>query len=107
MSAFAQSSHFGRDVPSQQALRRLVVRTPVAKCHVVREFSYIVGLAGGVFLIAAAAVWWRVYSETAEAEARAEGVETRLLRSAAMLTALALGVSGLAAILAVVGWFLR
>ncbi len=72
-----------------------------------REVSYIVALVGGLFLIAAAMVWWRVYSEASEAKARAEGIDTRLLSSAAMLTSVALGVSGLAAILAVVSWFLR
>ena len=72
-----------------------------------RELSYVVALVGGLFLIAAAAVWWRVYSEASEARAREAGIDTRLLRSAAMLTSVALGVSGLAAVLAVVSWFLR
>lgn len=72
-----------------------------------REISYLIALVGGLFLIAAGAVWWRVYTETAEAEARAKGIDTRLLRSAAMLTALALGISGVAGVLAVVSWFLR
>jgi hypothetical protein len=72
-----------------------------------RELSYIVALIGGLFLIAAAAVWWRVYTEASEAEAREAGIDTRLLRSAAMLTSVAFGITGIAAILAVVGWFLR
>ncbi|HVH49757.1 MAG TPA: hypothetical protein VM760_07750 [Sphingomicrobium sp.] len=72
-----------------------------------REVSYVVALLGGLCLIAAASVWWRVYSKTSEAKARAEGIDTRLFRSAAVLTSVALGVSGLAAILAVVSWFLR
>ena len=63
-----------------------------------REVSYVVALLGGLFLVAAGSVWWRVYSKTSEAEARAEGLDTRLFRSAAMLTSVALGVSGLAAI---------
>lgn len=72
-----------------------------------REVSYVVGLLGGLFLLTAAAAWWRVYTKTSEAEAREAGIDTRLFRSAAMLTSIAFGVSGLAAILAVVSWFLR
>ena len=72
-----------------------------------RELSYFVALIGGLFLIAAAAVWWRVYTEASEARAREAGIDTRLLRSAAMLTSVAFGITGVAAILAVVGWFLR
>ena len=72
-----------------------------------RDVSYLLGLLGGLFLLAAATVWWRVYSSASEEEARGAGIDTRLFRSAAMLTSLAFGVSGLAAILAVVGWFAR
>ena len=72
-----------------------------------REVSYVVALVGGLFLLAAAAVWWRVYSETREARARAAGIDTGLFRSAAMLTSVAFGISGLAAVLAVVSWFIR
>ena len=72
-----------------------------------REVSYLVALVGGLFLIAAAAVWWRVYTDAGETKAREAGIDTRLLRSAAMLTSLAFAITGLAAILAVVGWFLR
>jgi hypothetical protein len=83
------------------------VQPLVAKSHAVRQVSYVIALLGGLFLIAAAGVWWRVYSEASEAKARAEGIDTRLLRSAAMLTSLALGVSGVAAVLAVASWFMR
>lgn len=72
-----------------------------------REVSYVLGLLGGLFLLAAAAVWWRVYSKISEAEARGAGIDTRLFRSAAMLTSVAFGVSGLAAILAIASWFIR
>jgi hypothetical protein len=72
-----------------------------------REVSYLVGLLGGLFLLAAGAAWWRVYSSAREARAREAGIDTRLFGSAAMLTALAFGTSGLAAILAVVSWFTR
>jgi hypothetical protein len=83
------------------------VQRRLAKFRRVREVSYVVGLVGGLFLIAAAVVWWRVYTEAAEAKARAAGIDTDLLRSAAMLTSVALGVSGLAAVLAVTSWFMR
>lgn len=66
------------------------------------DLSYVVALFGGVFLIAAGAVWWRVYTEAKEAEARAAGIDSRMIRSAAMLTSLAFGVSGVAAILGLV-----
>jgi hypothetical protein len=72
-----------------------------------REISYVVALLGGLILIAAAAVWWRVYTEASEAKARASGIDTRLFGSAAMLTSLAFAVTGAAAILAVIGWFIR
>ena len=72
-----------------------------------REASYLVALLGGLFLLAAAAVWWRVYSESSEAKTREAGIDSRLFLSAAMLTSVAFGVCGLAAILAVVGWFMR
>lgn len=67
------------------------------------ELSYVVALLGGLLLLAAAAVWWRVYTEAKEAEARAAGIDSQLIRSAAMLTSLAFAVSGVAAILAIVG----
>ena len=72
-----------------------------------RTISYIVALLGGLILLGAGAAWWRLYTKASEAEARAAGIDTRLFGSAAMLTSLALGVSGLAAILAVVSWFTR
>lgn len=72
-----------------------------------REVSYVVALVGGLFLIAAAVVWWRVYSEAREAKARAAGINSPLFGSAAMLTSVAFAISGLAAILAVVSWFIR
>ena len=72
-----------------------------------REVSYAVALVGGLFLLAAAAVWWRVYTEAAEARSREAGVDSRLFGSAAMLTSVAFGVTGIAAILAVVSWFAR
>ena len=70
-----------------------------------KEVSYVVALLGGVFLLAAGAAWWRVYTSAREARAREAGIDTRLFGSAAMLTAVAFGVSGIAAILAVVRWF--
>lgn len=71
------------------------------------ELSYVLALLGGLFLLAAAAVWWRVYREASEAEARAAGIDSRLMGSAAMLTSIAFGLSGVAAILAIVGWIAK
>jgi hypothetical protein len=72
-----------------------------------REVSYVIALLGALVLLAAAAAWWRVYTRASEAEARAAGIDTRLFGWAAMLTSIAFAVSGLAAVLAVVSWFLR
>jgi hypothetical protein len=72
-----------------------------------RELSYVVALGGGLFLLSAAAVWWRVYTEASEAKAREAGIDSRLLGSAAILTSVAFGLTGVAAILAVIGWFAR
>jgi hypothetical protein len=72
-----------------------------------RELSYLVGLLGGLILITAAAVWWRVYNEASEAKARASGIDTRLFGLAAMLTSVAFAVTGAAAILAVISWMIR
>ena len=69
-----------------------------------REVSYILAFAGGLLLLAAAIVWWRVYTEAREAKARAAGIDSHLFHSAAMLTSVAFAVTGVAAIVAVVSW---
>lgn len=72
-----------------------------------RELSYILALIGGLLLLTAAVVWWRVFTATYEGKARAAGIDTRLFGLAAMLTSVAFGVTGLAAVVAVVGRFIR
>ena len=67
------------------------------------QLSYALALLGGLVLIAAAAVWWRVYTEAKEARDRAAGIDSRLMGSAAMLTSLAFGISGVAAVIAILG----
>ena len=73
-----------------------------------RELSYIVALFSGVFLLAAATAWWRVVREPEqEATAGRIGIDSRRVKSAARTTAIAFALSGVAAILAVVDWFVR
>ena len=73
-----------------------------------REISYVIAFFGAVSLLAAAAAWWKVVSETEEEPiAGRVGVHSQRVKSAARVTAIALALSGLAAIVAVVGWFVR
>lgn len=73
-----------------------------------RAASYVVALFSALFLIAAAVAWWNVVRQSDD-EGAADRLELHLRRvkSAAGLTAIALGLSGVAAIMAVTGWILR
>jgi hypothetical protein len=73
-----------------------------------REISYAVAFVAALFLIAAAIAWWRVITEPEQEaiEGRVEFDSLRV-RAAARATALALGISGVAALVAVIGWFVR
>ena len=73
-----------------------------------REVSYVVAFFGAIFLLAAAAAWWKVVSEPERepTEKRVE-IDSRRVRSAAKATAIAFCLSGVAAILAVLDWFFR
>ena len=73
------------------------------------DASYIVAFFGALFLLAAAAAWWKIARDPKEKEAAAAhiGIDSRRVKSAAVATAIAFGLSGVAAILAVLGWFLR
>jgi hypothetical protein len=73
-----------------------------------RELSYGLAFIAALFLLWAALAWWRIISEP-EQEATEGRVEFDSLRvrAAARATALALGMSGLAAVVAVLGWFVR
>lgn len=73
-----------------------------------RDLSYVLALLAGVFLLAAAISWWRIVREPEqEATEGRIGIDSRRVKSAAKTTAIAFGLSGLAAITAVVGWFIR
>ena len=73
-----------------------------------RELSYVIAFFGAISLLAAAAAWWKVVSETEE-EPTAGRVEihSQRVKSAARATAIAFALSGIAAIVAVVSWFMR
>ena len=72
-----------------------------------REISYAVAFLGAIFLLAAAAAWWKVVSEPEHEPTEGRvGIDSRRVKAAAKTTAIAFCLSGLAAILAVVGWFL-
>ena len=73
-----------------------------------RTLSYIVALCGALFLIAAAGAWWKVVHEPEdEPTAGRDGVDSRRVKVAARITAIAFVLSGLAAIIAVLDWIVR
>lgn len=67
---------------------------------------YIIGLFGALFLVAAAVAWWRIYQDPRD-DLTIGGPDSARLKSAAMLTAISLGLSGLAALGAIVEWFME
>ncbi len=86
----------------------LAVRLTRKHVTAMRELSYVVALFSGLFLLVAAAAWWKVVSEPEqEATEGRTGIDSRRVKSAARMTAVAFALSGVAALLAVVGWFLR
>jgi hypothetical protein len=73
-----------------------------------REISYVIAFFGAISLLAAAAGWWKVVSETEEEPTAGRvGIHSQRVKSAAKLTAIAFALSGLAALVAVVGFFVR
>ena len=61
-----------------------------------------------MFLIAAAAAWWKVVKEPEqEPTAGRIGVDSRRVKAAARITAVAFVLSGVAAIIAVLDWVTR
>ena len=73
-----------------------------------RVISGIVALCGALFLIAAAAAWWKVVNEPEqEPTAGRVGVDSKRVKAAARITAVAFVLSGVAAILAVLDWATR
>ena len=73
-----------------------------------RLLSNLLALCGALFLIAAAWAWWKVVNQPEdEPTAGRDGVDSRRVKAAAKITALAFVLSGLAAILAVLDWMNR
>ena len=73
-----------------------------------REASYVIAFFGGLVLLAAAWAWWQVVSETEEEPTEGRvGVHSKRVKGAARATAIAFALSGIAAIVAVVDWFMR
>ena len=73
-----------------------------------RALSNLLALFSALFLIGAAAAWWKVVNEPeAEPTAGRTGVDSRRVKAAARITAVAFVLSGLAAILAVLDWAIR
>lgn len=74
-----------------------------------RELSYVSAFFAGLILLTAAASWFKILRNPKNDLIAGRGgkPDTPRLKSAAMLTAVALGLSGVAMILAVLDWFLR
>ena len=66
---------------------------------------YIVACLGALFLIASAVAWWRIYRDPRD-DLLVEGPQPARVKPAARLTAMALFLSGIAAIGAIIEWFL-
>lgn len=80
----------------------------MAHVRAMRALGILVALCGALFLIAAAGAWWKVVSEPEqEPTAGRVGVDSKRVKSAARFTAIAFVLSGLAAIIAVLDWFVR
>jgi hypothetical protein len=73
-----------------------------------RVLSSLVALCGALFLIAAAGAWWKVVNEPEqEPTAGRIGVDSKRVKAAARLTAVAFVLSGVAAIVALIDWATR
>ena len=73
-----------------------------------RVISSLVALCGALFLIAAAAAWWKVVNEPEQEPMEGRvGVDSKRVKAAARMTAVAFVLSGVAAIVAVLDWAVR
>ena len=73
-----------------------------------RMLSNLVALCGALFLIAAAAAWWKVVNEPEQEPTDGRvGVDSKRVKAAARITAVAFLLSGVAAIVAVLDWATR
>ena len=73
-----------------------------------REASYVVAFFGALVLLVAAWDWWKVVSEPEDEPTEGRvGIHSKRVKGAARATAIAFALSGIAAIVAVVDWFMR
>ena len=73
-----------------------------------REISLIFALVGGLTLLAAAGAWWKVVSEPEQESIEGRvGIDSQRVKAAGKATAIAFCLCGVAAILAVLDWFIR
>lgn len=74
-----------------------------------RDISYVVAFFAALFLFTAAVAWSKIYRnpKTDLTTGGGDEPDSKRLKSAAMLTAVSFGLSGLAASLAVMDWFFR
>lgn len=70
------------------------------------EASYILAFLGASILLAAAAAWWNIVHQP-DREVLVRGVvqDSPRVKSVAIASFIALGVSAVAALLAIIGWF--
>ena len=66
---------------------------------------YVVAMLGAVFLFASSIGWWRI-SRDPRGDLTIDGRRSGRLEPAAVLTAIALGLSGAAALGAITKWFM-
>ena len=73
-----------------------------------RMLSSLIAVCGALFLIAAAGSWWKVVSEPEQEPTEGRvGVDSKRVKAAARMTAVAFLFSAVAAILAVLDWMTR
>jgi hypothetical protein len=74
-----------------------------------RELSYVIAFVAGLALLAAAGAWFKIARNPKNDLTAGGGGKpaTERLKRASRLLAIALGLSGLAVVVAVIGWFLQ
>lgn len=73
-----------------------------------RDLSYVLAFFAAVFMLVAAAAWWKIVRVAAEDRAaEGVGIDSRQLRAAAKATVIAFGLSGMAALLGVIDRIVR
>ena len=70
------------------------------------DISYVVAFFAALFLFTTAVAWSKIYRDPG-GDLTVGGLDSKRVRSAARLTAISFGLCGLAALFAVIDWFLR